>query len=40
VVEELSAPAPRTADRDAAVTDPEFVAVRERALHALREGGQ
>ena len=26
------------ADRDAAVTDPEFVAVRERAMHALREG--
>ena len=36
VVEELSAPAPRAADRDAAVTDPEFVAVRERAMHALR----
>ena len=38
VVEELSAPAPRAADRDAAVTDPAFVAVRERAMHALREG--
>jgi len=38
VVEELSAPLPRAADRDEAVTDPEFVAVRERALHALREG--
>ena len=38
VVEELSAPAPRAADRDAAVTDPEFVAVRERAMAALHEG--
>jgi ABC-type nitrate/sulfonate/bicarbonate transport system ATPase subunit len=38
VVEELSAPAPRAADRDAAVTDPAFVAVRERAMHALRGG--
>jgi NitT/TauT family transport system ATP-binding protein len=36
-VAELSAPAPRSADRDDAVTDPSFVAVRERALHALRE---
>jgi NitT/TauT family transport system ATP-binding protein len=40
VVEQLSAPAPRAPDRDAAVTDPEFVAVRERALHALREGAR
>ena len=40
VVEELSAPAPRATDRDAAVTDPEFVAARERALHALREGAR
>jgi len=40
VVEELSAPAPRAADRDEAVTDPEFVAARERALHALREGNR
>jgi len=38
VVEELSAPAPRAADRDEAVTDPEFVAVRERAMQALHEG--
>ena len=38
VVAELSAPAPRAADRDAAVTDPAFVAVRERALAALHEG--
>ena len=40
IVEELSAPAPRAPDRDEAVTDPEFVAVRERALHALREAGK
>jgi ABC-type nitrate/sulfonate/bicarbonate transport system ATPase subunit len=40
VVEELSAPAPRAPDRDAAVTDPEFVAVRERALAALKEGSR
>jgi NitT/TauT family transport system ATP-binding protein len=40
VVGELSAPSPRAADRDAAVTDPEFVAVRERALHVLREGSR
>ena len=40
VVEELSAPAPRDADRDAAVTAPEFVAVRERAMAALREGSR
>ena len=35
-----AAPAPRAAERDAAVTDPAFVAVRERALHALREGAR
>jgi ABC-type nitrate/sulfonate/bicarbonate transport system ATPase subunit len=40
VVEELSAPAPRAPDRDAAVTAPEFVATRERALAALRGGPQ
>jgi NitT/TauT family transport system ATP-binding protein len=40
VVAELAAPAPRAAERDEAVTDPEFVAVRERAMHALREGAQ
>jgi ABC-type nitrate/sulfonate/bicarbonate transport system ATPase subunit len=33
---EFEGPAPRAPDRDAAVTDPDFVAVRERALHALR----
>jgi ABC-type nitrate/sulfonate/bicarbonate transport system ATPase subunit len=38
IVEELSAPAPRAPDRDEAVTDPAFVAVRERAMLALREG--
>jgi ABC-type nitrate/sulfonate/bicarbonate transport system ATPase subunit len=36
VVAGLAAPAPRAADRDAAVTDPAFVAVREEAMHALR----
>jgi ABC-type nitrate/sulfonate/bicarbonate transport system ATPase subunit len=40
VVETLRSPAPRAADRDAAVTDPEFVALRERAMHALRAGAQ
>jgi ABC-type nitrate/sulfonate/bicarbonate transport system ATPase subunit len=40
VVKELSAPSPRAADRDATVTDPEFVAVRERAMSALHEGSQ
>jgi NitT/TauT family transport system ATP-binding protein len=38
VVEELNAPAPRAADRDATVTEPEFIAVRERAMAALRRG--
>jgi NitT/TauT family transport system ATP-binding protein len=38
VVEELSAPHPRAGDRDSAVTDPAFVAVRERAMQALRGG--
>jgi ABC-type nitrate/sulfonate/bicarbonate transport system ATPase subunit len=38
IVAELSAPAPRAEDRDAAVTDPDFVAAREEALRALREG--
>jgi ABC-type nitrate/sulfonate/bicarbonate transport system ATPase subunit len=40
VVEELRAPEPRAPDRDEAVTDPEFVAVRERAMHALRAGAR
>ncbi len=38
VVAELSAPAPRAADRDAVVTDPAFVAVREEAMRALHAG--
>jgi ABC-type nitrate/sulfonate/bicarbonate transport system ATPase subunit len=38
VVDELSAPQPRAPDRDAAITTPEFVAVRERAMRALRSG--
>jgi ABC-type nitrate/sulfonate/bicarbonate transport system ATPase subunit len=37
MVERLSAPAPRYGNRDEAVTDPGFVSVRERAMHALRE---
>jgi len=40
VVEELSAPAPRAPDRDAAVTAPEFVAARERAMAALHRGSR
>jgi ABC-type nitrate/sulfonate/bicarbonate transport system ATPase subunit len=40
VVEELSAPDPRAPDRDAAVTDPVFVAARERAMAALHKGAK
>jgi ABC-type nitrate/sulfonate/bicarbonate transport system ATPase subunit len=40
VVEELSAPAPRAPDRDAAVIDPAFVAARERAMAALHRGSR
>ncbi|HEV7400975.1 MAG TPA: ABC transporter ATP-binding protein [Solirubrobacterales bacterium] len=40
VVEELAAPVPRAADRDAAVTSPEFVVTRERAMRALRDGAR
>ncbi|HET9184548.1 MAG TPA: ABC transporter ATP-binding protein [Solirubrobacterales bacterium] len=40
IVAELEAPAPRVPDRDAAVTDRAFVAVRERAMRALREGSR
>ncbi len=36
VAAEFQAPDPRRPDRDAAITDPAFVAVREQALHALR----
>ena len=40
IVAELRAPAPRAADRDEAVTDPAFVAIREEAMRALREGSR
>jgi ABC-type nitrate/sulfonate/bicarbonate transport system ATPase subunit len=40
IVAELSAPAARAEDRDAAVTDPEFVAAREEAMRALRKGSR
>jgi ABC-type nitrate/sulfonate/bicarbonate transport system ATPase subunit len=40
IVAELRAPAPRAADRDGAVTDPAFVAVREAALRALHGGSR
>jgi ABC-type nitrate/sulfonate/bicarbonate transport system ATPase subunit len=40
IVAGLRAPAPRAPDRDAAVTDPAFVAVREKAMRALREGAR
>jgi ABC-type nitrate/sulfonate/bicarbonate transport system ATPase subunit len=40
VVERIAAPAPRSPNRDDAVTDPEFIAARERAMRALREGSR
>jgi ABC-type nitrate/sulfonate/bicarbonate transport system ATPase subunit len=40
IVAELRAPHPRAEDRDHAVTDPAFVAIRERALRALHEGAR
>jgi ABC-type nitrate/sulfonate/bicarbonate transport system ATPase subunit len=40
VVTRLSAPTPRAADRDEAVTDPAFVTVREHAMQALRRGAK
>jgi NitT/TauT family transport system ATP-binding protein len=40
IVAELRAPAPRAGDRDAAVTDPAFVAVREQAMRALHGGSR
>ncbi len=40
VLAELRAPAPRAADRDAAVTDPGFLAVREEAMQALHAGAR
>jgi NitT/TauT family transport system ATP-binding protein len=38
IVKELRSPSPRAPDRDAAVTDPGFVGIREQALLALRRG--
>ncbi|HSC20134.1 MAG TPA: ABC transporter ATP-binding protein, partial [Solirubrobacterales bacterium] len=40
IVAEVGAPLRRAADRDAAVTDPAFVAAREEALRALHEGSR
>ncbi|HWO83678.1 MAG TPA: ABC transporter ATP-binding protein [Solirubrobacterales bacterium] len=40
IVAELTAPRPRAADRDAAVTDAEFVSAREEAMRALRDGSR
>ncbi|HVD41853.1 MAG TPA: ABC transporter ATP-binding protein [Solirubrobacterales bacterium] len=40
IVAELTAPHPRAPERDAVVTDPEFVAVREEAMRALRKGSR
>ena len=40
IVAELPSPAPRAEDRDAAVTAPEFVTARERAMAALKEGAR
>jgi NitT/TauT family transport system ATP-binding protein len=40
IVKELHSPAPRAPDRDAAVTDPAFVGIREQALVALRQGAR
>lgn len=39
-IDELSAPTPRAADRDGAVTDPAFIAARERAMEALHGGSR
>jgi ABC-type nitrate/sulfonate/bicarbonate transport system ATPase subunit len=38
IVAAFEAPVPRAPDRDAAVIDPAFLAVREEAMRALREG--
>jgi ABC-type nitrate/sulfonate/bicarbonate transport system ATPase subunit len=40
IVTELETPGPRLPDRNAAVTDTAFVAVREQALRALHEGSR
>jgi ABC-type nitrate/sulfonate/bicarbonate transport system ATPase subunit len=37
IVAELRAPSPRAPERDTVVTDPAFTAIREQALHALRQ---
>ena len=40
VVTEIASPAPRAPNRDTAVTNPAFVAAREEAMRALREGAR
>jgi len=40
IVAELAAPHPRAPERDAAVTDAEFIDAREEAMRALREGAR
>jgi len=40
IVAELGVPVRRAEDRDAAVTDPSFVAAREKALRALQQGSR
>jgi NitT/TauT family transport system ATP-binding protein len=40
IVAELAVPRPRAPERDAAVTDAEFVNAREAAMRALREGSR
>src|SRR4051794_1459152 len=40
VVEQLDVPSPRADGRDRAVTEPRFVALRERAMKALKEGSR
>jgi len=40
IVAELAGPHPRSPDRDRAIADPKFVAARERATRALREGSR
>src|SRR4051812_16527264 len=39
-VQELAVPSPRSRGRDHAVTDPGFVALREQAMEALKEGSR
>ncbi|MGH2981160.1 MAG: ABC transporter ATP-binding protein, partial [Solirubrobacterales bacterium] len=40
LVDQLEVPGPRAEDRAAAVTSPEFAALRERAMRALQEGSR